>query len=210
MTRWVDSHTLQARRRASLWAVAALLMLVALTGLAGCDREATTSSSVTPGDSSSTAEPPTTSSTQRPVSTVSAGWSAHLHWGETVTIGDGVRITVSAPRLDPKGAPVFDGSAVFYCVAEIANEGSQSFRYYQGWFEVYAAGGEKSCAGGIEGRLTTVSEPALGRGSVDPGQTVRGAIPLELPAEVVSKVDYLQLYQMWQGVTWVIQWSGGP
>jgi hypothetical protein len=168
---------------------AVLSILLALVCLVGCDQEVT----ITP-------------------TTTTGGASLHLGWGETATIVDGVRVAASAPVVDPEAEPVNPGDVVLYCTVQITNEGSEPFGYDQADFTLIVGDGYEGCQGGLQGRLTTTPEPALLSGTLAPGQAVWGFLPLELAAEKVSEVSYLQFApagptERGQGI-WIVYWSG--
>jgi hypothetical protein len=132
------------------------------------------------------------------------GKGDYVAWGETATILDGVAMTAYPPQVDPLATPIREGNVVVYCMIEITNGADEAFPYDQKEFTLDAKG-EGSTAG-WEGRLT-VSEPPLLSGTLEPGETVRGALPFEFSPEAVSTIHDLMFGRLVVHTLWVAKWS---
>ncbi len=120
---------------------------------------------------------------------VISGQSVYAGWGETATFADDIRMVAYAPKVDPRATPVYPGDIVLYCMVDITNGGSSPLKYDLARFGLYAK--DKTCPGGLNGKLTTVSEPPLASGTLAPGETVQGAVPFELPEDQVPTIQQL-------------------
>jgi hypothetical protein len=93
-------------------------------------------------------------------------------------------MVAQAPQVDPEATPAREGEVVLYCVVEISNSSSTPFTYDQADFELLAL--PWVSYGGERGLLATVSEPPFLSGTLEPGETLRRAIPFELAPEALD------------------------
>jgi hypothetical protein len=193
----VGARTYQKRgarmvRRLVISALLATFLPVLL--VAGCSRDV-----VDPGGPTYTAGSSTT--------VVISAESFYVRWGETATVVEGVAIAASAPLADPETEPVHAGRVVLYSVVEMTNGGDEPFSYKQADFYLYADLGFS--VGGVDGSLTPSGEaPPLASGTLEPGQTVRGAVAFELTTEAVPTIERLAFIRLAPPVTWMVEWSG--
>ena len=112
-------------------------------------------------------------------------------WGETVTVEGALRLTATAPQIDPAGRPVEpapDGIVV-YCMVTIENVGNEPRSYDLSWLSLTSA--REGWSGGGDGLQTSVS-PALKPGTLDPGETVTGAVAFQFSPGEVSLIHTLR------------------
>jgi hypothetical protein len=187
----------RARGRLRSWVPLVLAAVMGAGLLAGCEQR-----SAEPGDSVSSPE-----STETVVTGMVGAFSRT--WGGTVTRPGGVTIMADAPKVDSQARPAHPGNVVLYCVVEITNGGDGPFDYRPVDFALFVQKGVS--AGGVLGEhsdlLTTVSEPPLLAGTLEPGGTIRGAVAFEVSPSGVSTVEQLMFgHADPPGGTWTAVW----
>ena len=138
--------------------------------------------------------------------------SIKVGWGETATVDGALQVTASAPQRDPSARAVESASddVVVYCVVTIKNVGTHARSYDLSWLTLMSDG--EGWSGGGDGLQTSIT-PALVPGTLDPGETVTGAVAFQFSPEEVARIHTLR-FDTWmtrktEKPVVLVQWGRG-
>lgn len=117
--------------------------------------------------------------------------SMHLGWGETAWIEGVLQVTATAPQRDPSARPVESApdGVVVYCTVTITNIGTRAREIDPNWFTLMSE--HEGWSGGGDGLRTSIT-PALAAGTIEPGETVTGAVSFQFSPEEVARIRTLR------------------
>lgn len=117
--------------------------------------------------------------------------STHVGWGETAWIEGVLQLTATAPQRDPSARPVESApdGIVVYCTVTITNIGTRARQIGPNWFTLMSE--YEGWSGGGDGLQTSIA-PALAAGTLEPGETVTGAVSFQFSPEEVAGLRTLR------------------
>jgi hypothetical protein len=145
-----------------------VLTIVAVLAAACAGSGATTSTSAAATTTSASTTSTTVAATTTTIVAVKSAWGASGTWQD-------VSLTAAPPQTDPSPELVGDGNKVVYCMVTIKNGSSDPFDYNGLSFTLTDSAGEQYENFGL------TSMPDLGEGTLQPGETVEGAVAFEIP-----------------------------
>jgi hypothetical protein len=159
------------RTRARLLCPAVLLGVLAIVAVlpaacAGSGATTTTAAAVTSTSAVTTST--TVAETTTTIVAVKSAWNGSGTWQD-------ISLTAAPPQTDPSPELVGDGNKVVYCMVTFKNGSSDPFDYNGLSFTLTDSAGEQHENFGL------TSMPDLGEGTLQPGETVGGAVAFEIP-----------------------------